>query len=84
MLLNDGNELLFWIDSVSCDKSSIYLSHIETDSKGMKFTGGILPLLWDFVEGIILGPNLYDDDYVYLVVDVDYRNHWIWLERISF
>lgn len=82
MLLNNGKELLFWIDSLPCDKKSgIYLTYIDNDSKGMKFTGGI-PFLWELDEDSIQGPNLYDEDDVYRVVDIDYCNNNIWIEKI--
>lgn len=81
MLLGGGKELLFWINSISSEKSNTYLSHIDTDSKGMKCTGGF-PLLWDYEDGHVLGPTLYDDHNVYRVADVDYPNNCIWLEQI--
>lgn len=82
MLLNDGNESLFWIDSISCgNQNRVYLTHVENDSHGMKMTGDI-PSLWKHVNHCLLGPDLYDDDHNYRVVNVDYSDHYIWLEEI--
>lgn len=82
MLLNDGNELQFWIDSVAYDENNaLYLNHIDNDSRGMKFSGGF-PFLWEYDEENVLGPNIYDENDVYRVTAVDYPNNNIWLEKI--
>jgi hypothetical protein len=81
MLLKDGKELLFWIDLLPCDrKNCLYLTHVESDSRGMKMTGGI-PFLWEYDGQKILGPDIYDEDNTYRVTDVDYQNNCIWIEK---
>ena len=82
MSLSGSNELPFWIDTLSCEsKNCLYLSQVAIEDKGIKFSGGI-PLLWEEVETKIIGPILYDEDHTYRVVDVDYRNNFVWLEEI--
>ncbi len=81
MLLNGGNKLFFRIDSLPYDDNNgIYLTHLQNDLFGMKMTGH-LPILWEQNDKIT-GPNLYDENYTYRVINVDYQQKYIWLEQI--
>ncbi len=81
-MLENGHELLFWIDSLPCDRQNcIYLTPVETSLKRIKLTGGI-PFLWKYDDEEVVGPNLFDDDLTYRVVGVDYRTNCIWVEEI--
>lgn len=85
MLFNDGKELLFKIEMAPNSQEGfsdeIYLKHIETDEIGLKMYGS-LPDYWEIVNDKLVGPELYDDDYKYQVVKVDYDNSLIWLVQL--
>jgi hypothetical protein len=82
MPLNDGTELLFKINaepySIEGWTEGISLKYLETDESGLKM-GGDFPILWESSDQKIVGPELYDDDHQYKVVNVDYDNALIWL-----
>lgn len=81
MIVNGRNEFLFRIDSIpfKSDKG-VYLTYLGRDKSGMKMTGCI-PLLWQFEGRDLIGPRLYDSDYTYQVVNVDYTKNYIWLVK---
>jgi hypothetical protein len=57
------------------------LSFLGKDITGMKFSG-YFPKLWNFVETEVIGPQLYDDDYLYSVTNFDYDHKLIWLQQV--
>ncbi len=83
MHLKNESEAQFWIKSSSYgNKNCVYLTPIETKAKRIKMTGGI-PFLWEYNGTEVIGPDLYDDDRIYRVIDVDYRHNDIWLEEVD-
>jgi hypothetical protein len=81
MVLDDRNKIFFRIDSLSYDDTNgIYLTHLTNDEFGMKMAGEF-PALWED-ENKNSGPYLYDDNYTYRVIKVDYHCKYIWLEQI--
>jgi hypothetical protein len=80
-LLNDKNKTFFRIGSLPYnDNNGVHLIYLANDNFGMKMTGDF-PTLWA-TENKNTGPYLYDDNYTYHVVSVDYRQKYIWLEQI--
>ena len=82
MLIDGINKSFLRIDSLPYDDNNgIYLTYLKNDSLGMKMTGD-LPVLWKKSDDKITGPNLYDENYTYQVINIDYQNKYIWLEQI--
>ena len=81
MSFDDKNNLFFRIGSLPYDDNNgIYLIHLTDDKLGMKMTGNF-PILWAH-DNKNTGPYLYDDNYTYQVINVDYPQKYIWLAPI--
>lgn len=78
-----GEERLFYIDTYPNEKyNELNLRSLDEDVIGIK-TRGDFPKLWKTeTDNSVSGPQLFDDDYVYNVVKVDYGNKIMWVEQI--
>jgi hypothetical protein len=74
---------VFWINTSSLNGNSppkFTLYQVEHDGIVQKMTGDF-PALWHQQNGEFVGPELYDDDYAYKVLNADYSHRLLWLVR---
>ena len=80
--MGDKGEV-FWVNTslVKGDSPPKFILHwVENDGIVQKMTGEF-PVLWHQQGGEFIGPELYDDDYAYKVLNADYSHKLIWLVR---
>ena len=77
-----GEERVFRINTILTNKcNEFYLRFCGTDIVGMKMKGDF-PELWKKEDDKITGPQVFDDDFVYKIVKIDYESGLMWLEQI--
>lgn len=75
---------LFRTDLLPSDQNySEFFMQVKNSSETHFQMKGNFPRLWRKHEGKIIGPLLFDDDYSYKVIDADYVQGFIWLEKFA-
>jgi hypothetical protein len=78
-----GEERLFIIESpkVPSGIGEFILKFVGTEPRGIKMKG-IFPQIWAIEAEKIVGPLLFDEDVVYEVVEIDYKNNLLWINQV--
>ena len=79
MVIDEKN--LFFAETAQSFRE-FFLRFQGLDSWGAKMKGDF-PHLWEYAETLLIGPDIYDEDYSYKVVKVDYLQNLIWLKKQS-
>jgi hypothetical protein len=83
-MLTLGEEVLFQIGDISGDKGlgEVYLKYLGDYKKGIRMSGHI-PNYWVKTNEYIKGPKLYQNNYVYQIVDLDLNKNKVWLKEVG-
>lgn len=78
-----GEERLFIIEypAVPSGMSEFILKFVGNEPGGIKMKG-IFPKIWAMEAGKVIGPLLFDEDDVYEVVEMDYKNNLLWISQV--
>lgn len=82
-MMLEGEERLFRTDVLPLDQKycEFPLAFCGSEEPGLKMRG-YFPRLWDREKNELTGPILFDDDYSYVVIKVDYEQCCIWMQRV--
>jgi hypothetical protein len=73
--------VVFGVDSTTAKNIRLHLKPVASDDLGL-IMNGKMPDLWHTKNGEVIGPELYDDNYNYRIVKVDYDHDLIWLVQL--
>jgi hypothetical protein len=78
-----GEEILLKVGSLKTNdiRSEVFLKYMGTDKTGVKLKGSF-PSFWRKGDNEVIGPELFNKEYIFKVVDIDYKRNLIWLREL--
>jgi hypothetical protein len=82
-MLTLGEEFLFQIGGLSGETlGEVYLKFWGNDKKGIRMSGNI-PKYWAKINEYVRGPELFQNNYIYQIVDLDFNKNKVWLKEVG-
>jgi hypothetical protein len=78
-----GEEIFLQVGNLKSNdiRSEVFLKYMGTDKTALKMKGSF-PSFWRKGDKELIGPELFNKEYIFKAVDIDYKRNLIWLREL--